>query len=177
MINFSPTALAEFRRLLARYPNRRSALMPVLWLAQREFQVITAEVADYLGELMELPAADIYSVASFYTLYNRAAVGKHHIYVCRNVTCFMRGCNNIIAQLKDRLGIKLGETTSDRLFTLATAECLGACDGAPMMMIDERYYENLTPSRVDEILMELRDEESRDKTAAAQHRRAGSGYS
>lgn len=172
VIEFSPQAMAEFQRLRQRYPSARATLLPVLWLAQREFHVITPEVADYVGSLLELPGSDVYSVASFYTMYNRRPVGRYHIQVCRNVSCFLKGCHGVIAQISERLGIREGETSQDGGFTLSTVECLGSCDTAPMMQINENYYENLTPARIDEILAQLSSErnsdgDDRDKAAAA----------
>jgi NADH-quinone oxidoreductase subunit E len=177
MVAFSSSALSECQRLFERYPNRRSALLPVLWLAQREFHVITPEVTDYIGELLGLPGSDVYSVASFYTMFNKRPVGKYHLQVCHNVTCYLRGCRNVITHIKKRLGIESGQTTSDGKFTLSTVECLGSCDSAPMMQVNERYYENLTLERVDQILTELSKDEriQRDPPATAQHRGAEPG--
>jgi NADH-quinone oxidoreductase E subunit len=181
MIAFSPAALAEYEGLRQRYPNARSMLLPVLWLAQREFRVITKEVADYIGNLLSLSPADVYSVASFYTMYNKEPVGEYHIQVCRNVSCFMFGCRGLVERLRSRLGIEEGETTPDGKFTLSTVECLGSCDTAPMMQINERYYENLTLERVDNILAELKKRDERvqpgTSTVASQHRPAEPGSS
>src|SRR5438105_2753582 len=156
MVAFSPAAFAEYERLLKRYPTPRSALLPLLWLAQREFKVITPEVTLYLGHLLDIPPADVYSVASFYTMFNKNRVGEYHIQVCRNITCYMKGCRSVVRQIKGSLGIEEGETTPDGKITLSTVECLCSCDTAPMMQINERFYENLTPERIEQILNEIR---------------------
>ncbi|MEW6729701.1 MAG: NAD(P)H-dependent oxidoreductase subunit E [Acidobacteriota bacterium] len=169
MIVFSSTALAEYEQLRARYPSARAALLPILWLAQREFQVITPAVADYLGALLGLSGADVYSVASFYTMLNKQPVGRYHLQVCHNVTCFLGGCERILAHLKTRLAVTEGNSTLDGRFSLISVECLGACDLAPVIQINEHYYGKLTPTRIDEILAELeRDEKipTRDTAAA-----------
>jgi NADH-quinone oxidoreductase subunit E len=152
-------------------------MLPILWLAQREFNLITEEVADYIGRLMGLSGSYVYGVASFYTMFNKKLVGKYHIQVCHNVSCYLSGCRSVITHLKNRLGIEVGETTQDRNFTLSTVECLGSCDTSPMMQINESYYENLTLERVDQIINELsRDGKNEktpgDPTSSSKHRPA-----
>ena len=130
-------------------------MLPVLTLAQREFGWISAEVAEYIGDLMGYPASDMLSVASFYTMLHKRPAGKYHIEVCRNVSCWLMGTYRCVDELKRRLNIGLGEVTPDGKFSLALTECLGSCGTAPAMQVGDRYFENLTPERVAEILEKL----------------------
>ncbi len=156
-MQFSQNGLKEYEEILHHYPNKEAALKTVLWLAQREFGTITDEVEGYLSELMEVPIAHIHGVATFYTMFNKTPVGRHHIQVCHNLSCSLLGAEHIVYHLEDLLGIKVGDTTEDGLFTLSEVECLGSCGTAPMMQINETYYENLTPSRIDEIIARLKN--------------------
>ncbi len=161
-IAFNDAALAEYRELLEHYPERRAALMPVLWLAQREFGWISEDVQDYIAELMELPVAWVEGCTSFYTMFYRRPMGTNHIQVCTNISCYLRGADDILAALRRRLDIDPGETTADGKFSLDRAECLGSCGTAPMLQVgDKQYVENLT---VDGVLA-LIDELSRGKKA------------
>lgn len=152
----SDKAKTEIRQLKARYPHPNSALLPALALAQKEHGWLSPEVLDEVAEVMGLVPAQVGSVASFYTMYNRRPVGKHFVQVCTNIACSLLGAEHIVEHLKRRLGIEVGGTTPDGLFTLAEVECLGSCGTAPMMQVNDVYYENLTADRVDQILAELR---------------------
>lgn len=147
---------SKLREIAARYPNPRSALMPVLWLIQEEAGYISDEAIEYAAMSLDIPTADVYGVITFYTMFNRRKIGRHHIQVCTNICCWLRGSEDILKYLKAKLGIDAGETTSDGNFTLSTVECLGACGAAPMMMVDDEYYENLTIESIDEILEEIK---------------------
>jgi NADH-quinone oxidoreductase E subunit len=142
--------------LLPRYPTKKAALLPALWIAQAQNdgwlpREAMKDVADYL----ELAPAYVEGVATFYTMYNKAPVGKHHIEVCHNIVCMVRGSDELIEHIGKKLGIEKGETTQDKKFTLSGAECLGACANAPCMMVHDKYFEDLTPEKVDKILDEL----------------------
>jgi len=139
---------------LARYPTRRSLLVPTLMQAQKYHDYASPGLMQAVGELLEVPASEVMSVASFYTLIPKHPVGKHVIQVCHNVSCYLRGCDEVIAHLEERLGCKVGETTEDSKFTLVTVECLAACGSAPVMMVDEKLYENVRPEMVEQILAE-----------------------
>jgi NADH-quinone oxidoreductase subunit E len=150
----------EFKTRIAqledRYPQAKSALLPVLHLAQREHGGwLSDEVMAEVAQLMGLPPAEVRSVASFYTMFNRKPVGKYLVQVCTNIACSLLGAEHVVEHLKRKLGIEVGETTPDGLFTLLEVECLGSCGTAPMMQVNDTYYENLTVERVDEILAEL----------------------
>jgi len=143
-IQFSSGALEEYQRILGKYPVKRAAIMPALWLAQEEFGWLSNEAMEYVAGLLELPPAFVASVASFYTMYNKRPVGRHHVQVCTNLSCALRGSDAIVDCLRSRLGIGLGETTADGRFTLSEVECLGSCGTAPMMQVDDDFWENLT---------------------------------
>ena len=144
-VEFSPEAKAKYETYLTRYPIKRAAIMPTLWLAQKEFGSLSPETLAYVADLLELPPAFVGSVASFYTMYYKRPVGRHHVQVCTNLSCALRGAEEIVDCLRERLGIGVGETTPDGRFTLSEAECLGSCGTAPMMQVDDDYWENLTP--------------------------------
>jgi NADH-quinone oxidoreductase subunit E len=142
--------------LLPRYPTKQSALLPALWIAQAQNdnwlpRELMKEVASYL----ELAPAYVEGVATFYTMYNKTPVGQNHVEVCHNIVCMVRGADELIEHIGNKLGIEKGETTPDRKFTLSGAECLGACANAPCMMVADKYYEDLTPEKADAILDEL----------------------
>jgi len=141
---FSETALAEYRALLPRYPTRRAALMPTLWLAQREFGWLSLPVQEYVADLMELPLAWVTSVASFYTMYWKEPKGRWHLQVCRNLSCHLRGAADVQRALESRLGIRDGQRTADGRFSLEEVECLASCDTAPVLQVNnETYHERL----------------------------------
>jgi NADH-quinone oxidoreductase subunit E len=140
---------------MQRYPQARSALLPALDIAQREAGYLSPQVLREVAVLMDLPPVEVASVASFYTMLYRRPVGKHVIQVCTNISCSLMGAEHIVNVLRKKLGIEVGETTPDGRFTLLTVECLGSCGTAPMMQVDDTYYENLTEERLDAILAEL----------------------
>ena len=154
----SEHAKAEIKQFRGKYPDSRSALLPALYVAQREHGWLSPEVMRDVAEVMALPPTEVASVASFYTMFNRQPVGENLIQVCTNISCSLMGAEHIVEYLKSKLGIDVGETTPDNKFTLVTVECLGSCGTAPMMQINDTYYENLTEEEVDRILGELAKE-------------------
>ncbi len=164
MIQFSDSKLKEVEKIIARYPEGRqkSALIPVLHLAQQEFGGwLDVPVMDYVATILNLSPIEVYEVATFYSMFNLKPVGRYMFEVCQTGPCMVRGADNIVDYIGQKLGIKPGQTTEDGMFTLKTVECLGACGYAPMMQMGKHYKEHLTPQRVDEIIDECR------KTAAA----------
>ena len=155
-IAFSPEQLAEVRRLQGLYPDKRGALLPVLHMAQETFGYVSLEVEVYVASLFGLSPAHVHEVVTFYTLYFQQPKGKHIVAVCHNLSCHLAGAQLILAHLKERLGIEVGETTDDGRITLQAVECLCACEAAPMMQVDDRYEMNLTPDKVDRIVEALR---------------------
>ncbi|HNP53173.1 MAG TPA: NAD(P)H-dependent oxidoreductase subunit E [Ferruginibacter sp.] len=159
MIQFSEKSMARFNEIVARYPDgkQKSALLPVLHLAQTEFGGwLDVPVMDYVASLLKLQPIEVYEVASFYSMYNLKPVGKYVFEVCQTGPCMLNGSDDIIAYIKQRLNISVGETTADGLFTLKTVECLGACGYAPMMQMGRTYREHLTKEKVDAIIEECR---------------------
>lgn len=164
MIQFSEQALNKVREIVARYPEgkQKSALIPVLHVAQDNFGGwLDAPVMDYVASLLQLEPIEVYEVATFYTMFNLKPVGKYLLEVCRTGPCMLNGSDDIIAYIKDKLGIGEGETTPDGLFTLKPVECLGACGYAPMMQLGKTYREHLTKEKVDQIIEEARRNEAK----------------
>ena len=157
-MEFSEEKLKKVDEIIARYPEGRqkSALLPVLHLAQEQFGWLSTETMDYVAALLKLEPIEVYEVATFYSMYNLKPVGKYMFEVCQTGPCMVRGCDDIIAYIGEKLGIKPGETTGDGLFTLKTVECLGACGYAPMMQLGKHYKEHLTKEKVDAIIAECR---------------------
>ncbi|HEY3489110.1 MAG TPA: NADH-quinone oxidoreductase subunit NuoE [Candidatus Deferrimicrobiaceae bacterium] len=151
-VAFSEENQKEFERLLTRYPDREAVILPALHLVQQQYGDVTSEGIEYVAGLLGLSAARIEGVATFYTMYNRKPVGKYHVQVCRNIACSLLGAEHLIDHVSGKLGVKPGQTTADGKFTLAKVECLGACGTAPVMMINDDYYENLTAAKIDSIL-------------------------
>ncbi len=155
-VKFSEEALKEYQDLLKRYPERRAALLPTLHLAQREFGWISHEVMEYLSQLMEIPVTEILDTVSFYTMFKTKPSGKYHIQVCSTLSCALRGSREIFEYLTKKLGIQEGEVTPDGKFSLVKVECLGSCGTAPVVQINDDYYEGMTPEKLDNILENLK---------------------
>lgn len=151
-MEFSVERQKEFEKLLPRYPNKEAAMLPTLRLAQEDFGYVSSDVIEFVGALLEVPTARVRAVATFYTMFDKRPVGMYHIQVCQNLSCSLMGGEHIIEHLQKKLGIKVGETTPDKRFTLSRVECLGACGTAPVMQINDDYYEDLTPEKVNAIL-------------------------
>lgn len=154
-LEFSEKAKREIATKVDQLPDRHSALMPALYIAQREFGYISPEVMEYLAAELSLPVSEVRGVASFYTMFNKDPVGKYHIQVCQNLTCSLLGAESLISYLEKKLGIACGQITPDGKFSLSRVECLGSCGTAPVMQINDDYYENLTAEKIDEILAGL----------------------
>jgi NADH-quinone oxidoreductase subunit E len=155
-VRFSDAQVAEVRRLQALYPERQAALLPALRLAQEAFGYISPDVEVAVAELFELSPAHVHEVVTFYTLFFQRPVGRHVIAVCHNLSCSLRGAEDVVAYLEERLGITAGETTADGRVTLLRVECLCACEAAPMMQVDDQYVGPLDRAAVDRALEGLR---------------------
>jgi len=158
-MKFSEEKIREVQRIIQRYPEgkQKSALIPVLHLAQEEFGGwLSAETMDYVASVLNLEPIEVYEVATFYSMYNLKPVGRYLFEVCQTGPCMLNGSDNIIKYIFEKLGIKPGETTTDGMFTLKTVECLGACGYAPMMQLGKNYREHLTKEKVDAIIEECR---------------------
>ena len=159
MSQFSSEKLKEVQRIIAFYPEgkQKSALLPVLHLAQEEFGGwLSAPTMDYVASLLNIDPIEVYEVATFYSMYNLKPVGKFLFEVCQTGPCMLNGSDDIIKYIGEKLNIKPGQTSADGLFTLKTVECLGACGYAPMMQMGKTYREHLTKEKVDTIIAECR---------------------
>jgi NADH-quinone oxidoreductase E subunit len=146
----------EIDEILSRYPVKRSALIPLLYLAQREHGYVTEAAMIEIASLLKLTPPQVYETATFYTMLNLKQVGKFHIQVCKSLMCALVGSDTVIGWIKSKLGIGPGETTPDGQFTLSVVECLAACGTGPMMQINDDYYERLTEDKVDRVLGDLK---------------------
>ncbi len=172
---FTPENLARVDRIIAQYPlgKQASAVMPLLDLAQRQSGGwVPQEALDYVADFLKMPRIDVYEVASFYTMFNLKPVGTNLVQVCTTTPCWLRGSEGIVGACKKKLGIDVGETTPDGQFTLIEVECLGACVNAPMVQINESYYEDLTPEGIEKIIDALKA--GQKPVAGSQTGRAGS---
>ena len=158
-VTLSAHAREEIDRWVARFPDgrQRSAVISALRVVQHDNEgYLTPALMDAVAEYLGLPKVQVYEVATFYSMFETTPVGRHHVSVCTNVSCMLRGGEEILAHLEQKLGIRVGESTPDgRIFLKREEECLAACCGAPMMMVDHVYHEHLTPDRVDQIIEEL----------------------
>ncbi len=160
MVQFSAEKIREVEQIIARYPEGRqkSAVIPVLHLAQQEFDGwLDVPVMDYVATLLSITPIEVYEVATFYSMFNLKPIGKFMFEVCQTGPCMLNGSDDIIGYIGEKLGIKPGQTTTDGMFTLKTVECLGACGYAPMMQLGKHYREHLTIARVDALIEECRE--------------------
>jgi NADH-quinone oxidoreductase subunit E len=149
---FSDSTESRFKHLLSIYPRKRSALVPMLLLAQKEHGYIKDEAIEYIAHFLDLSPSDVESTMSFYTLLHRHPVGKYHIMICTNLSCLLQGSDEIEACVKRRLGVELGEVTADGMFSAVEFECLGSCTTAPVMQINGEFHENLDAKKVERII-------------------------
>lgn len=156
-VEFSAAARKKFDEIVHQYPQRQAAMLPVLYLAEKEFGHISPEVEVYVASLLQVPPVKVHEVMTFYTLIARQPRGKYHFQVCRGLSCDLGGCENILKHLSERLGIKPGETSADLKFTITEVECLASCETAPMMQLNEDYIDHLTEKKIDEILEKIRN--------------------
>jgi NADH-quinone oxidoreductase subunit E len=151
-VKFDEKTERLFQTALGRYPTREAALLPALWLARDQFGCLSNEVMEYVAERLDLAPVRVFSVVEFYTMFNREPLGRYHFQLCRNVSCTLRGSEQLLEVLREKLGIDPGEISGDGAFSLETVECLGSCGTAPVVRINETYYENLTIDRLEAII-------------------------
>jgi NADH-quinone oxidoreductase E subunit len=156
VVAFPPDAQQRFEYILTRYPNKEAALLPTLHLAQEVWGWISPEVVYYVGDLLDLSPANVFGVVSFYNMYNQRPVGKYHLQVCTNLSCMVNNAYDVYDRICERLNVNPGETTKDGKFTVIEVECLGSCDTAPVVQVNNEYHENLGVDRVDELLAQLK---------------------
>jgi NADH-quinone oxidoreductase subunit E len=138
------------------YPERKTAILPAMHVVLKEVGYYNQNILKQVAELLELSEIEVSETVSFYTYFPREKIGKYHIQVCTNLSCSLLGAEELVKYLEDKLKIKVGETTPDGLFTLTAVECLGSCGTAPVMQINQTYYENLTQAKVDQTLKDLK---------------------
>lgn len=146
---------AEITKLFDSYPTKRAALLPSLHLAQEKFGCLPDEALVEIADLLELSPAEVLDTATFYDMYTREKRGKHLIGVCESLSCELCGCEEILQAIKDKLGIEPGQTTADEKFTLITMQCIGACDFAPALLLDDKLYKMVTVDQLDSILAQV----------------------
>lgn len=156
-VKFSKETESKFEKILSGYPRKDAALLPVLWLAQDEFEYLSEEVRDYVAERLDLSRARVDSVISFYTMYTTKKLGKYHLQVCRGISCYLRDCKSVMNGIEEELSIKPGETTKDGMFTYNHVECLGNCGNAPTLQVNvKKFDENLNHGSVRQLIGDLR---------------------
>jgi NADH-quinone oxidoreductase E subunit len=154
---FTEDNLKQVEESLGRYPHKRAAIMPVLYIAQKQNGFISGEVMKEIARILEITPEDVLGVVTFYTMYHQQPVGKYHIQVCTNVSCMLKGGYGIYERVKEKLGIENMQVTLDKLFSLEEVECMGSCGTAPMMAVNEDYFENLTKEMTDQIIESLKN--------------------
>jgi NADH-quinone oxidoreductase E subunit len=154
----SEEAKTRMRAAVAKYPVARSALLPVLRIAQEEEGYVTPEALRVTAEMVGVKPDEVQMVASFYTMFYPAPTGQRVIKVCTSIACYLRGCDRLMHQLEDGLGVARGETTADGAYTLLGVECLASCGTAPAMQVNDEFVENLTPERIQELVAEWKSE-------------------
>lgn len=155
-LQFKKETVEEFEGIAARYPVRRAALLPALWLAQREFGFISTEALKATADLVGCSPAQAMETASFYTMYLKQKPGKYHLQFCQTISCLLNGAEDVRKTAEQKLGLKDGQTTPDGQFSLQGVECLASCHTAPCMRVNDEYHENLTPESVEKMIDELK---------------------
>ena len=152
---FTPENLAQINKEIAKYPLKKPAVMATLYITQEQNGYISNEVIKEVASLLEMTSEEVLGVVTFYTMYFQKPMGKHHIQVCTNVSCMLRGGYEIWNQVREKLGIDNMNVTDDQKFSIEEVECMGSCGTAPMLAVNEDYYENLTKEKVEELLKSL----------------------
>lgn len=152
---FPPEALARIEKILTRYPTKKAALLPVLWVAQETWGWISREAAEEVARILELPPAHVDGVLTFYTMYNLKPVGRNLLQICTSISCHLAGAEKLIGHCRKKLGIGLEETTPDGKFTMVEVECIAGCDRAPSIMVNDTYYEPMDAAKLDALLDRL----------------------
>ena len=147
-----PEFEAKVDRVVARYPEPKAALLPILWLVQRTTGWVDLDAEAWIAKRVDVSPAHVHGVVTFYTMYKRRPWGRYHLQVCTTLSCMLRGCDDIVGHLERKLGIRPGETTPDGRFSLVKVECLGSCGTAPMLQLNDDYHENLTIESLDRLL-------------------------
>lgn len=158
-VQFSPDTYRRFEEVLTRYPTKRAAILPTLWLVQGEFGYLSSEAVEYVAGLLDLSPATVQGVVTFYTMFATKPMGRFHVQVCTNLSCTLVGARTLVSCLEDRLGVTVGQTTEDGAFSLSEVECLGSCGTAPVVQVNEEYHERQTPDSVVHLIDRLAAQE------------------
>ena len=162
-ITFTPENQVRFEKIISKYETKASALLPTLWLAQEQFGYLTNEAMDYVAQLLDMAPAHVYEAVTFYVMFKRKDMGKYCLQICNNITCSMMGSDKLIQVAKEELHINFNEVTKDKLFSLVPVQCLGSCDTAPVVQVNEEYCENLTPEKFKELIKRLRSGKTQER--------------
>jgi len=154
-VTWPDAAAREVAEALSHYPNKRSAILPVLWIAQREWGWLSPDTLRLVARTVELPEPEVFGVATFYTMFNLQPVGRHHLQICMTLSCSLMGADTLFKHLERKLGIGHGETTPDGRFTLRRVECLAACGYAPCLQVNETYHQHIDAAAADRLLETL----------------------
>ena len=154
---YTPENEIKFQEYVTRYPKIDSCMLPALWLVQEQEGWVSPEAMIYIAEKLGKTPIQVYEVATFYTMFNLKPIGKHHIELCKTLSCMLCGSRELKQHIKDTLGIEAGQTSEDGLFHLSEVECMGACGGAPMFALNGQYHEKLTKEKVDELIKECKN--------------------
>jgi NADH-quinone oxidoreductase E subunit len=153
---FTEENLQKVDELKSKYPTAKALTLPVLWIAQEQFGWISNDVMKYISDLIQIPYSHVYSVATFYAMYNKKPVGKFHLKVCTNISCQLLGAEKLVDHLCKKLNVKQCDITSDGKFSVSEVECLGSCGTAPTMQVNDDYFENLTSEKIDSLIDKLK---------------------
>jgi len=153
---FDEAELKEVNKYISKYPDKKAAVIPVLWMAQRKYRHVSKPMMEYIAELLDQSYAHIYGVVTFYTMFSQKPRGEYHLQVCTNVSCMLHQGDKIYEMVSKKLDLKSNETSADGKFSLEEMECMGACSGAPMMAINEDFHENLDINKIDSLIDSLK---------------------
>jgi NADH-quinone oxidoreductase subunit E len=156
MFAFSTESEKRVAKIMAKYPFKKSALLPLLTLAQEQEGYVTSDAMVEIARRLDVSPAYVESVCSFYTMYFTKPVGKYVLKFCINISCHLNGCDDLLGYTENKLGIKAGETTADKMFTILKEECLAACTEAPVVQVNDKYYVNMNPQKVDQLIEKLK---------------------
>jgi len=154
-LEWPPSVAPEVSEAISHYPVTRSAVLPLLWIAQRTWGWVSPAALRLVARTLELPEPEVFGIATFYTMFNLKPIGRHHLQVCMTLSCSLMGADRLFRHLEQRLGIGHGETTADGRYTLRRVECLAACGGGPCLQVNLDYHENLDEAKVDALLQRL----------------------
>lgn len=156
-IAFTPANQERFEKCVKKYEQRRSALLPTLWIAQEQFGYLSKEVMDHVATLLDMPPVQVYEAVTFYVMFRQKDLGKYCLQVCANITCGMMGANSLLKVIKEELGLSTaGSVSEDKMFSLVPVQCLGSCDTAPVVQINDDFFEKMTPELLKSVIQKLK---------------------